>query len=236
MSILNENEGKEVNKMRKVSNGLVFGAVFAIALLLPLMGSTVHAGTSIDFSDGGLTGGTVQLFSSGDVQGTNIPVDLMKVTIGSVTTNYDTQGAYVTGSTTDPTAAVLSFDKNTNTLTIVGGISALGISTGTTLLTMTGNFNTFSLTTPGAGFQLNASGLDVKSAVLLSDLGLSGTNWSYFGFTDGGSWTTGGSGAVVGSGTPVSTDFTNTAVPEPATLILLGLGLLGVGIARKKIA
>ncbi len=207
-------------------------AFFAMFIAVALFMASPGYAFTIDFGTGDFSGGTVTS-SGGNVVGEGIVVDDMfvQMTMGGAVAHYDTTG---TASGPGETAAVLAFNKNLNQLTVIGGIPALGIPDGTTLLTMTGNFQNFSLTFPaGTGFVVNASGVDTKSSLLLSALGIpANTNWAYFGFTQGGDWN-----AITGVGHPVSTDITNVSTPEPFTLLLLGLGLGLIGITgyrRKK--
>jgi hypothetical protein len=124
-----------------------------------------------------------------------------------------------------------------STITIIGGIPALGIADGTTLLT--GKFGTatvFKITgrfdITGAVFQ------DSKNEELCRYFGIDpGTPWGgemNLSFIPSGNVTPPGAfcSQIVGSG-----DLLNTPVPVPASVILLGsglLGLVGFGLRRKQ--
>ncbi len=68
-----------------------------------------------------------------------------------------------------------------------------------------------------------------KAPELLTTIGLPlNTRWSYFSFTTGVNGTGGGSPY-----TAISTDITNTSVPEPVSLLLLGSGLTTLALRRR---
>src|SRR5262249_23810462 len=76
----------------------------------------------------------------------------------------------------------------------------------------------------GVTGSITAAGRDSKARELLLALGLDpNTQFAFFGFSTGVNGT--------GHGSPytaISTDITNTSVPEPGSIALLGTGLLGV--------
>jgi PEP-CTERM motif-containing protein len=195
--------------MRKTSTLiLLLGALIAVS---PVFGAVV-----IDFGTGDAgIGGLFTLTGGGNATGANIPIDA--VTISGAPLNDGT--FEVTGTGADAADAngsgVLNFNTATNTVSIIGGIPLLGIANGTTLLT--GSFTSFSVSVNGIQ---NATGPDQKSAALLTALGVPiGTPFGFFGF----SITTNG----MSPDSVISTDFRNTSVPEPSSIVLFGSVLFG---------
>jgi len=111
-----------------------------------------------------------------------------------------------------------------NTIAIVGSIPQLGILAPVNLLSgdLSGGVNV--LINNGVTGAITASGFDNKARELLLAIGLDpNTQFAFFGFET----------AVNGQGTgspytAISTDITNTSVPEPGTMTLFGTGLLGL--------
>jgi hypothetical protein len=190
-----------------------------------------HASLVIDFSESG-SAGTITCLTSGCiggiVEGSGIPITSMTVS-GDTAVPAD-DGTY---TVTDGT---LNFKTaSPNVIEIFGGIPGLAsLPNGTTLLT--GTFASFTSTflTVGSntyGGITSAIGPDTKNAQLLTDLGYSTTTpFEYFSFEIEGVSTTGSATTFTG----ISSDITNTAVPEPASLFLMGSGLLALGILLRK--
>ncbi len=195
-----------------------------VAIFLTSIAS-VSGAAVIDFSTGfGGAGGTVAI--GADITGSGIFIDTVTI-FGAPVNNgvFDVEGAGVCGDAVGG-CGLLSFDRNQNVITVVGSIPALGIVAPINLLSgnLSGGVNV--LLNNGNTGSITASGADTKARELLVAIGLDPlTSFAFFGFVTGVNAT--------GSGSPytaISTDITNTSVPEPATVSLLGLGLVSVAI------
>ena len=209
--------------------------VLALLALTTFVGAGSARAATIDFQTGVASfGGTITNVGS-FWYGTGIPLDLMNVVGVSATADgsYDLSG---TGSysnfsgTFTNCCAVLNFDSELNTISVVGGVPTLSVPDGTTLLQ--GTITSFTPTVGGGFFGALATGVDWKSPLLLTQLGLDpNTQFEFFGFTIALQTST-----QPNTYTAISTDIVNQSIPEPGLLALFGLGLLGVGhrLARRR--
>ena len=205
-------------------------ALLTAAAIVALTPGSAHATAVIDFGTGsGGSGGTVTIGTN--IVGSNIFIDSLIVT-GAPTGNgtYDVEG---TGVCADANGGcgLLNFDRNANTISIVGAIPALGILSPVTLLTGNLSCGVNILVSSPTSASLSACGSDTKYSGLLIALGLSPTTaFANFGFVTAVNTNNGGSPY-----TAISTDMTNTAVPDGGTTAgLLGMGMLGLGYLRRR--
>ena len=208
-------------------------ALFAVAA----MAAPASAATIIDFATGSGTGAGGNVYLDGsNIIGTDIPIGRLLVTDAPGAGDYSVFGTAF-GAAGGAIFGDLDFNTGTGDISISGCVPGLvGAGAGATTcdsieLLLSGTITQFQNVFGTNNFVALAA-VDVKNAEMLANLGLDPNTP----FVLTGSVQTGlpfGEGPLNGQPS-VSTDVANTAVPEPATMVLLGTGLLAAFRARQK--
>ncbi|MEO8680116.1 MAG: PEP-CTERM sorting domain-containing protein [Vicinamibacterales bacterium] len=209
----------------------VLGIAAAAALLVS---AQANAATVIDFSTGLAGEGGSISWNGSNYIGSNIPIGALTVSGAPNNNGVALVNGYATGSGGGH-YGTLDFNTATGMISIAGCIPGLSIGSvdGNGNCTqpatlMNGTIQQFDPTSPNG--LVRASGVDTKNQDLLIALGLSpNTPFEFFGF----SFATNPLSPNGGSSPAISTDIRNTAVPEPATMMLLGTGLLAAFRKRR---
>jgi len=193
-----------------------------VLTMVAVFGATSLQATpvTIDFGTGLAGSGGTVIFNGANASGSNILIGTVTVLNAPVNNGgYTVNGtAPCTDNGCSPAfAGVLNFDTSANYINIMGSIPGLGIGQSTLL---TGTFNSFSVCQVCGA--VSGGGQDFKSKALLNALGLpADTQFAFFGFTLS-------SAPGDARQKAQSTDISNTSVPEPASLLLLVMGSLGL--------
>lgn len=209
--------------------------VAVMVLALALLGTTAFA-DSLDFNIAGPATGTISYNGTGGpLVGSGISVN----TVTGVSTAANSSTAlsivggllgWTTGPLTGTTSSTWSFGGGAgSSLTLTGGITSLGIASGTTLLS--GYWGTASVTSLGNNFNIaGATFFDYVNPTLAA----------YFGEPSASAWNGNFNISFAASGAPPAGFASNqvysgdlvTSVPvsEPASAVLLLLGLFGIAV------
>ncbi|HYE89225.1 MAG TPA: PEP-CTERM sorting domain-containing protein [Vicinamibacterales bacterium] len=208
----------------------------AAAIAAVLMAAPAQAATVIDFTTGlAGEGGTIS-WDGTNLIGSNIPIGAVAI-VGAPVNNgvYEVSGT-ASGQGGTSAYGTLSFNTSAdnNFITITGCIEDLSVGIDANgncspVALMDGTFTSWNMN--GTNGLDDGFGTDVKNTQLLEAINWPlDLPWEFFGF----SMTTSNLQPNGQPGSVISTDIRNTAVPEPATMMLLGTGLLAAFRARRR--
>jgi hypothetical protein len=197
------------------------------ALLVALTPNPSSASAILDFSTGsGGSGGTLTIGTN--ISGTDIFIDTLTVTGAGVNGVFDVEG---TGACADAGGCgLLNFNRDLNTISIVGAIPALGLVTPVALLTGNLSQGVSVLSNDSTFGSVSLRGLDTKAPALLEALAVSPPwTFSLFGVVTGVDTASAGSPYEA-----ISTDIANAVPDGGSTATLLGLAMIGVAYLKRR--
>jgi hypothetical protein len=198
----------------------LFGLTLAVAILAA---GSAQANAFVDFGTGAGSGGLLNLTSGTVYSGRGIAIPVMKVF--NTPWNDNASGWMTT--------AYLNFDYDiaggVNWVTINGTVPAAGINSPAWATLLSGEFSRFTVEQTANGIKIDMGADDIMNPTLVSWLGLSTeTPWALDGWTMA-------TLQYPGTWIAFSSDVSNTAIPEPGSMLLLGTGLFGLaGMIRRR--
>ena len=205
------------------------------------MAAPAMAATIVDFRNGPAAAGGAITFDGTNLFGTDLPIGLVEI-FGAPTNNgvFDVDGTIaqpITNESQDGNYGDLDFNTATSTVTLSGCVPGLGVGIVAGVCTnpvlLSGTITGFEFDNTTGGGRIDFTGFDFKNPDLVAAIGMDPTTpWIIDSFALL-------TGQLTANGPPVmsiSTDVRNAAVPEPATMILLGTGLLAAFRARRRTA